>query len=148
MNFIQPQAVSAFIIHNGKYLLIRRCSEYLKGTWQMISGGIDQEEKAWDAALREIKEETGLVPQRLYSADVVETFYMKSLDKIILIPVFVAFVQTPNEIALSPTEHDAYEWLEYEQAKERLIWSEQKRVLSHIHENFVLQTPLSLCLIV
>jgi dihydroneopterin triphosphate diphosphatase len=146
-SFIDPHAISVFLIHNGRYLLIRRCCEYLTGTWQMVTGGIHQGEKAWEAVLREIKEETGVVPDRLYSADAVETFYMKSLDKIAFVPVFVAFLNEPGEIILSPTEHDAYEWLTYEQSKERLAWAEQKRVLSHIHENFVLKQPLSLNLI-
>lgn len=146
-SFIDPHAISVYVVQQHNYLLLRRCGPYLNGTWQMVSGGIEAGEKAWEAVLREIQEETGLVPDKLYSADAVETFYMKSLDKITFIPVFVAFVSNPGEIRLSPTEHDAYEWLGYEQAKDRLLWSEQKRVLSHIHENFVLNEPLSLCLI-
>ena len=49
----------------------------------MVSGGIHPEEKAWEAAIREVKEETGLTPERLYSADAVETFYMKSLESVL-----------------------------------------------------------------
>ncbi|HBD83024.1 MAG TPA: NUDIX hydrolase, partial [Dehalococcoidia bacterium] len=44
-------------------------------TWQEISGLIEPRETAWEAALREIKEETGLTPYRFYSADFVERFY-------------------------------------------------------------------------
>lgn len=146
-SFIDPHCISAYVIHNDRYLLIRRSGKYLNGTWQMVSGGIHQGEKAHEATLREIKEETGLDVDKLYSADAVETFYMTSLDKITFVPVFVAFVQNPGKIVLSPTEHDAYEWLEFEQAKERLVFSEQKRVISHIHENFVLKKPMLIHLI-
>jgi dihydroneopterin triphosphate diphosphatase len=146
-SFIDPQCISVFVVHQNKFLLLRRCGKYLNGTWQMISGGIEPGEKAWQAVLREIKEESGLIPDKLYSADAVETFYIKSLDKITFVPVFVAFVNHSKDIQLSPTEHDAYEWLTYEQAKDRLVWSEQKRILSHIYENFVLKEPLALYLI-
>lgn len=140
-SFINPHTVSIYLIHHDKFLLIRRCGRYLPGTWQMISGGIHQGETAWEAAVREVKEETGLALTRLYSADAVETFYMKILDKITFVPVFVAFVDKPGEIELATEEHDAYEWLSYEQAQERLIWAEQKRVLTQIHENFILKEP-------
>jgi dATP pyrophosphohydrolase len=146
-SFIEPFAISAYIVYKDKYLLIHRCGAYLKGTWQMVSGGIEKNEKAWQAALREIKEETGLIPNRFYTADAVETFYMKALDKIAFVPVFLAFVDEPGEVQLSPTEHDKFLWLSFEEAKEKLIWSEQKRVIQHIHENFVLKKPLDIFLI-
>ena len=109
----------------------------------MVSGGIDQSETATQAALREVREETGLTPYALYSADAVETFYMLSNDKIVFVPVFVAFVEE-GVISLSPKEHDAFEWLVFEEAKERLVWAEQRRILTHIHENCVLKTPSAL----
>ena len=143
-SFITPHCISAYVIcqtlEGPRYLLIRRCGKYLPGTWQMISGGIENGETATQAALREIQEETGLIPYALYSADAVETFYMQSNDKITLVPVFVAFVEDKN-VSLSPKEHDAYEWLAFEEAKNKLIWSEQRRVISQIHESCVLKKP-------
>lgn len=151
VSFIQPRCISVFIVHSKgndhNYLLIRRCGEYLTNTWQMVTGGIDEGETAWQAALREIFEETGLIPNKLYSADAVETFYLKSIDKMTCVPVFLATIDTLQSIKLSPTEHDAYEWLSFEKAHERLVWSEQKRILKHIHENFVLNPPHPLHLI-
>ena len=142
-SFIDPHAVSAFVVCNKKYLLIHRCSSYLPGTWQMVSGGIHKGETAWDAAIREIKEETGLTPDKLYSADAVETFYMLSRNQVTIVPVFVAFV-SHLEVTLAPQEHDAYEWLPFEEAQKRLVFSEQRRVIAHVHENFVLKDPLPL----
>ena len=129
-----------------RYLLIRRCDKFLFGTWQMVTGGIEQGETACRAALREIQEETGLTPSVLYSADAVETFYMQSSDKIACVPVFVAFVEDQT-VRLSPEEHDAYEWLTFEEAKNKLVWAEQKRVITHIHNCFVLNKPNPLLLI-
>ncbi len=61
--------------NTGMYLVLKRSSSYLTGTWQPISGRIEKGEKAWEAALREIKEETGLTPDRFYSTNQVESFY-------------------------------------------------------------------------
>lgn len=147
-DYIQPNCISTFIIYskNGehRYLLIRRCSSYLTGTWQMVTGGIQEPETAVQAALREIFEETGLVPSKFYSADAVEIFYLKTKDKIAFVPVFLAFVDELNSVTLCPLEHDGYEWLSFEEAKERLVWSEQKRIIQHVHENFVLKEPLEI----
>jgi len=140
--FITPQAISAYIICEKQFLLIRRCGPLLHGTWQMVTGGIHEGEKAWECALREIQEETGLIPDRFYLADAVDTFYMKSIDKIVSVPNFVAFVDSPGKVRLAPKEHDAFEWLPYEQALERLVFAEQKRVLTHVYHNFVLKEPL------
>lgn len=134
----QAHCISVHVIYQQKFLLLRRTADYLRGTWQMVTGGIDEGEKAYEAALREVKEETGLVPRYLYTADAVETFYMKVLDKIAFVPTFVAFVDQ-TEVRL--TEHDLYEWLSFEQARERLIFSEQKRVITHVYQNFVLKDP-------
>lgn len=147
---IIPFFISAYVVHltneGACYLLIRRCGQYLPGTWQMVTGGIEQGETASAAVLREIREETGLFPYALYSADAVETFYMKNQEKITLVPVFVAFVKDIS-VRLSPKEHDAYEWLAYEEAKDRLVWAEQKRILAHIHNSFILNKPNPLLLI-
>lgn len=107
----------------------------------MVSGGVQEGEKAFETALREIQEETGVQVHSLYSADAVETFYFKCQDRILSVPVFVAFVEKKAPVHLSPHEHDAYQWLSFEEAKEHLLFSEQKRVITHIYENFVLKQP-------
>ncbi|MBS0586097.1 MAG: NUDIX domain-containing protein [Verrucomicrobia bacterium] len=143
-SFVTPHCISLYVINKTKreplYLLIRRAGKYLPGTWQMVSGGILEGERAAQAALRELHEETGLTPKALYNGDLVETFYMQSLDKITFVPVFVAFVEE-TKVTLSPTEHDAYEWLPFEEARSRLVWSEQRRVIEAIHKNFIEAHP-------
>ena len=59
----------------GRYLVVRRSTPYLKGSWQMVSGRVEPGETGWEADLREIEEETGLVPDRFYSAELIEQFY-------------------------------------------------------------------------
>ena len=67
--------------------------------------------------LREIEEETGLVPESLYSVDILESFCEVSSNSINLIPVFVAFVDHNPVVKLSP-EHSEYKWASKKEAKE------------------------------
>jgi len=142
---IRPFHTVAYIISlekgQAKYLLMKRCGEYLTGNWQMVSGGIEEGETAWQAALREIKEETNLVPDRFYSADIVESFYEFSWDSIVMAPVFVAFIDTLQTVQLSSTEHDDYHWLPYSEACDLLEFSNQQRIIQHIQENFINKIP-------
>lgn len=124
----------------ARYLLIRRTGKRLRGHWEMIAGKIEKDETAWQAALRELKEETGLQAQALYSADTLEAFYAPRADVIDLTPVFVAFVDENARVQLSD-EHDAYEWLTAAHAGRRLAFSEQRRILKHIEALFVQKKP-------
>jgi dATP pyrophosphohydrolase len=84
---IKSFSVAAYVcrIENGRgiFLVLRRNNQYLRDSWQMVSGMIEKGEKGWEAALREIKEETGLVPEAFYSTNMVETFYEVKQNSII-----------------------------------------------------------------
>jgi dihydroneopterin triphosphate diphosphatase len=82
------------------------------------------------AALRELDEETGLVPDRLYNLSRTETFYRHAADEIAFIPVFAAFVLAA-ETRLS-AEHDQAEWLSLPAAQGRLAWPRERRALEDI----------------
>ncbi len=141
----KPVAISAYIArwegNEPRYLLMRRSSYYLHGIWQGVSGGIEAGEFAAEAALREIREETGLTPVKLYSADTVEVFYQPSEDAVQLIPVFVAMAPEPCEVRLAPAEHDDYAWLRLDEALLRLEFAEQRRTLKAIDECFFQRQP-------
>ena len=57
----KPRITSAVIVeHEGKVLLGRRNKTNCEGMWVIPGGGVDWGEKIKDAAIREIKEETGM----------------------------------------------------------------------------------------
>lgn len=53
-------AVGAILISNGKILLIKRGSEPGKGLWSIPGGAIEAGENIYEAAQRELYEETGI----------------------------------------------------------------------------------------
>lgn len=59
--FRDPKVAAGVIVqHRGKVLLARRGIEPGKGRWYMPSGFVDWEEEPEEAAVREVREETGL----------------------------------------------------------------------------------------
>lgn len=120
-------------------LLLKR-TQSLAGTWCQIAGKIEEGEAAWQAGLRELREETGLVPDRFYSADICEQFYEPDRDAITIAPVFVAFVDAAAQVALNH-EHDAFMWVGFEEAREMVDFGGQRRVLRWIEDEFVTRAP-------
>ncbi len=105
-----------------EFLQLRRAAgDYMGGTWQSIYGGIEEGETAWQAALRELKEETGLAPVEFYQLDLVNTFYMAKEDAIWNCPCFCAIVDPDDTITLN-AEHDAHRWLDPDEFLNALIW--------------------------
>ncbi len=94
----------------------------------MVTGKIKRGEKAYQTALREIKEETGLVPIQLWVAPTVNSFYEPKDEFICLIPVFAARVET-EKVKISG-EHTEYKWVNKQTAQKLLAWEGQRKVCS------------------
>ncbi|MEO1076418.1 MAG: NUDIX domain-containing protein [Bacteroidota bacterium] len=114
------------------FLLLRRApGTRYAGQWRMIGGKIEAGEAAHEAARRELHEETGLVPRRLWTVPSVNTFYEAHADRVTIAPAFAAEVDRDPILDNDPsgTEHDAFAWLAPEDAAARLVWPEQQRLL-------------------
>ena len=115
-----------------RFLLLKR-SEKAKiypGIWQMITGTIESHEHTKDTLVRELKEETGLNPSKIYSIPRMNTFYLAISDKICMSPVFLSIVE--NEAVKISDEHTEYKWASYEEAREMIHWPNQVESLEII----------------
>lgn len=133
-----------FILDNGtpKYLLMKRAPGVIyAGSWRMVGGKIEAGEKAYETAIRELREETGLVPDRLWSVPYINSFYEASKDRVNIIPVFAARVLSAD-VCLS-REHSEYKWCLYDEARELLPWPAQTEGLRIVHEYIVKQKTVS-----
>ena len=119
---------------NGlEFLLLKRAeNEIYPGLWQMVNGKVEGEETAYQTALREIKEETGLRPEKLWVVPNVNTFYSHEMDVISMLPVFAAEVKGNEKIKISE-EHTDYCWYNPEEAKNLLAWEGQRNSVDLIN---------------
>ena len=98
-------------------------------SWEVVHGSVEPGEKPVAAALREVREETGLAVRTLYSITV-NPFYLYQSDTVQLALVFAAFVE---DARVAPSdEHDAFEWLSVTEASRRFAWPREVEALSHI----------------
>jgi 8-oxo-dGTP pyrophosphatase MutT (NUDIX family) len=120
---------------NPEYLLLRRAAHetVYPGMWQIITGTLDQGETALAGAGREIGEETGIRPIRFWVVPHISSFYDHRHDRISLIPVFAAEVSAKTDPTLSD-EHDAWIWLPFAEARDRLVWPSQREGLRVVNE--------------
>lgn len=101
------------------------------GSWETVHGHIEPGETPVQAALRELREETGLEPARLYNVSRVETFYRHQTNEIVLIPVFAGVVDA-RAVVRHSAEHDRAEWLEARDAAVRFSWPRERRALDDV----------------
>ncbi|MXY86256.1 MAG: NUDIX domain-containing protein [Chloroflexi bacterium] len=94
------------------------------GAWQTVGGHIEEKrgETAWQAALRELDEETALDVERWFRIDRPETFYNPENDTIYLVPAFAALVLAGAEPTISD-EHQAWRWQTAEDAARSVDWA-------------------------
>jgi dihydroneopterin triphosphate diphosphatase len=111
--------------------LRRRLGGRCPGSWESVHGHIEAAEQPAAAAARELEEETGLTPLRLYNLSRVELFYQHRNDEVALVPVFAAFVDAGARVRLG-SEHDGFEWLTPAAARHRFAWPRERRALDDI----------------
>jgi dATP pyrophosphohydrolase len=119
-----------------EFLLLKRGEDdSYPGFWQMVTGSMNKNEKSYLAALREIKEETGLKPKRFWVVPNVNSFYSHEKNCISLLPVFACEVVGNREIKIS-SEHCDYGWYTPAKAKKLLVWPGQRKSVDIITEYF------------
>jgi dATP pyrophosphohydrolase len=120
------------------YLVLRRSEResLYPGLWQIVTGSIEPGEKGLDAALREVREETGVSPERFWVVPFTHAFYDHRRDAVCIVPFFAARFSPEARITLSD-EHSRYEWLPFDSARTRLVWPGQREGLGVVDRSIV-----------
>tara|TARA_B100000965_G_C19518502_1_gene725335 strand:- start:137 stop:619 length:483 start_codon:yes stop_codon:yes gene_type:complete len=115
------------------FLILKRAdTKIYEHLWQGVAGKIEKNEKSWQAAIRELKEETGLNPRKIFIADHVSKFYEAHQDRINFVPVFG--IEVNNEKVTLSNEHCDYKWVDFETASSHLVWNGQKKGIHAVNQ--------------
>lgn len=114
---------------NPRFLILKRAKgKIYEGQWRMIGGKVIDGEKYWQAALRELKEETGYTPDKFWTIPSVNQFYEASTDTIHTIPAFAAQIPEGQNLKLNE-EHTEAKWIRAENIENFILWPEQRRLI-------------------
>ena len=121
-------------------LLLRRTAKVFRDAWCQVAGRIEDGEAAWETALREVREETGLVPMELHAAGTFDMFYDARKNRLCIAPVFVAFVDAQAAVKLNH-EHSEYKWVGLDRVDDYLGVPNQRDMFAHVRRHFVERQP-------
>ena len=101
------------------------------GAWSTVRGKVEAGETGWAAAMRELREETGITPIEFYQLDTVDVFYLHGDDTIWHCPGFCAVVGPEVTIELNP-EHDAFRWIERSRVDRDFLWPGERAQIAEL----------------
>jgi dATP pyrophosphohydrolase len=135
---VRHDKITLFVVRPGEdpadheFLQLRRADgEFLAGTWSIVRGGVERGETYSAAAIRELREETGLVPQELYRSGTIESFHTEPDDTLWHSVVFCAIVRREDVPRLND-EHDAFRWTPRARISSETMWPSERAVLSDV----------------
>ena len=123
-------AVGAVVIDQGRVLLIRRGKPPRPGLWSLPGGGQELGESYIEAALREVREETGLIVESLGLVDIVDSITRDESGRVRFHYLLADIVACPVGGTLK-AGGDATEarWFSAEEAFALPLWSETIRII-------------------
>lgn len=123
-----------------EFLQLRRADgDIYAQTWQPIYGGVLADEKAVDAARRELLEEAGVISNQMFLVEHVETFFFRPNNAIHMLPVFAAEISAQQEILMNE-EHDAYRWVKSSEVRDKFMWRSQREAMAVLIETLTLHS--------
>lgn len=132
-------AVGVICLRGDEVLLIRRGAPPRQGEWSLPGGRIEPGERAADAAMRELREETGVEARLTGLVDVVDGLFPDLGLHYVLID-YAAEWLSGDPIAAD----DAIEarFVPIEEALQRVGWSETRRIIELAVRNRGLESGL------
>ncbi len=127
-------AAGVVCFRGGEVLLIRRGTPPRVGEWSMPGGRLEPGEDPADAALRELKEETGVDARLLGLIEIVDTV-MGDPPRLYLLHDYAAVWLAGEPVGADDAQEAAF--VPLAEAIERVSWSETARIIEEAHRRFI-----------
>lgn len=123
--------VGVIVINNNNQVLLgRRTGNHGHGTWAFPGGHLEYAESPFDCAMRETKEETGLIITNLKQGPWVNTVFEDSH----YVTLFVSASHTHGTpVALEPDKCESWYWFEWSNLPRPLFKTVESFVHLHVH---------------
>lgn len=125
----------------GTKVLVLKRNQRKGGFWQTITGGVRVGESLFEAARREISEEIGLNADYVSLSATGAKYFFPGNDGYILDEYVFSFRVDNMESVRISEEHDAFEWLSVEDAKNRVAYENNRTAIDSL-EHKTTGTPL------
>jgi 8-oxo-dGTP pyrophosphatase MutT (NUDIX family) len=125
-----------------EFLMLHRSGRSVAPFWEGLSTCIVSGEVPHLAALRELREETGLEAVALYAVDAVFDLYAWKRGTVDAIVPFAALVAADSEPQLSD-EHDDWRWEPFAEAVQLVPYEPQRAALRRISEDLLERPDLA-----
>ncbi len=117
-----------------KFLLLYHGRNY----WNFPKGKLEAEERSWQTALREVREETGLKPNELRFIENFKAYerftFGRGANRVFKIVILYLAETKQSRITVS-WEHEGYGWFTYAEARRVLSkYPENIRILTTAHD--------------
>ena len=145
MSYKQPRSVQVVVFSEraGRrlYLLLRRVPSH-GSFWQSVTGSLEDGETHLQAAVREVREETGFSVRETELIDLGVTNVLEIAEQ--WRPKYAPGVTRNEEVCFALavqharveidfSEHDEYVWVDYDSAFEMLYWESNRRTLAAVN---------------
>ncbi len=129
---IEVGTVDVFVIRplasGWRVLALQRAANTrCPGAWEPVHGHIEPGEEPAEAAVRELREESGLDATKLYVVRV-QPFYLRKTNSVQLAIVFAAFIDEPAPVTIAE-EHCTFAWLSVDEALARFAFPGERQSL-------------------
>ena len=129
---MQKEVSAGIILYNNdndqiQFLVLK----YPGGHWDFVKGKMENSEEPKQTAIRETKEETGIIDVEFidgFNEEISYTFYVK--NKEINKKVIFYLGKTKSTEIIISHEHLDFAWLNFKDAMERITYENAKRILT------------------
>jgi bis(5'-nucleosidyl)-tetraphosphatase len=113
------------------YLLL----QYGAGHWDFVKGNVEEGEAEQETAVRELREETGIIDARFVDGfrEKISYFYKRQGATVYKQVIFFLMQSQTTQVTLS-FEHIGFDWLSYEKALKKLSFKNARDVLQKAHD--------------